>query len=184
VIVNTIQSTISGSTLDTLSTLAITSESSEIIRALALGIAGSGSAAVQVTALGNAISNKIESVITASTVNVAGNLIISAADIAPSVLTGWNLGSQKNRDDVAAALNGSPIDPAANILAVNVSVAASGSVAVNAAVTGNVIANTVKADILDHSSVTTTNNGKVDLSASSKSSLPSLSVWPVPVRWP
>ena len=170
VIVNKVSAAITGSTLDTSSTLTMTAESSELIRALALGISGSGSVAVQVTAMGNAVADTTTAIIEDATVNAAGAVTLTAEDKAPSILSDWNLGSSDNSDTVSTALAGSPIDPDANILAVNISVAGSGVVAVNAQVTGNVIANTVKADIIN-SDVTTTAGGKVALDAESSAGI-------------
>ena len=179
VINNEILSAISGtSTLDTASSLTLTADSSEIIRALSLGIAGSGTVAVQVTAMGNVISNKVLATISGPGTNVhaAGDVILKAQDVAPGILTGWNLGNNaQNKADVNASLSDPLFDPTANIMAVNISVAASGTVAVNAAFTGNVIANTIKADILDHATVHST-GGKVDLEAVSKAGIIGITV--------
>ncbi len=167
VITNSTHAAVGGSSLDTGSTLALTAQSTEIIRALALGIAGSGSAAVQVTALGNAIINSVASTISGSTVSAAEDIVLTARDLAPSVLTPWNLGSEKNEDDVDAALSGSPIDLDANILALNIGVAASGSVAVNAVLTGNDITGSVETAITGSTVTSTTGDIVLDSDAGS-----------------
>jgi hypothetical protein len=144
VIANTIESDIDDSTVSAGTTFELDAETTAIIRAVGIGISGSGSAAVSVSALGNAVANKISALVTGgSTVTSGGNATIIASETAPSVVP-WTAPSS-----VGSALNDSPIDLTADILAVNVSVAGSGTVAVAAAVTGNVIHNTIAADITD-----------------------------------
>ncbi len=147
VIANTIETAVSGSTLDaTAGGIDLTSESSAVIRALAIGVSGSGGVAVQVTAMGNAIANTVKARITGSTVNAAGDVSLLAQDIAPSLIPTWIVPA-----DQAATLNenldGSPVDLTGNILAVMVSVAGTGGVAVNGALSGNAITNTVLTEI-------------------------------------
>lgn len=174
VITNSIDAAVGGSRLDTGSTLTLTAQSTEIIRALALGVAGSGSAAVQVTALGNAIINSVAATISGSTVSASGDIVLTARDLAPSVLTPWNLGSEQNKADVDAALSGSPISLDANILALNVGVAASGSVAVNAVLTGNDITGSVETGITG--SVVTSTAGDIVLDSDASSGIISMTV--------
>ncbi|MBV1719790.1 MAG: hypothetical protein KMY51_07260 [Desulfomicrobium sp.] len=173
-IVNTIETRISGSTLETDSTLSLATESSSIIRALAIGVAGSGSTAVQVSALGNAVANTVKAEISGgSIVTAAGDVTLKASDIAPSMIPNWIVPANR-----AAELNGNlagaPIDLSGNILAAMVSVAASGSVAVNAALVGNVIANTIDAEITD--SVVHSTGGAVDVDALSKAGIMALTI--------
>lgn len=174
VITNSIDAAVGGSRLDTGSTLTLTAQSTEIIRALALGVAGSGSAAVQVTALGNAIINSVAATISGSTVSAAEDIVLTARDLAPSVLTPWNLGSEQNKADVDAALSGSPIDLDANILALNIGVAASGSVAVNAVLTGNDITGSVETGITG--STVTSTAGDIVLDSDAGSGIISMTV--------
>ncbi len=148
VIVNTIEAEVTGSTVDTGSTFTESATSSEIIRALAVGVAGSGGFAVQVSAMGNAIANRVLAEVTDSTVIATGDISISAKDEAPSAIPGWILPAA---DAIALsnATQNSPIPADDNILAVMVGVAGTGTVAVNAVLSGNVIVNTVRTDIID-----------------------------------
>ncbi len=190
VIANTVGTFVTGSTLDTDSSLGMTSESSAIIRSLAIGVAGSGGFAVQVTAMGNVIANTVTSTISAgSMVTAAGDITLSAKDIAPDMTGGLMtaIGSlipddnpdphddnKTTRDKLEDALAGSPIDPTANILSLMVSVAATGGAAVNVALVGNMILNTVDAHIAG--STVHSTGGKIDIDALSKAGILSLTV--------
>ena len=77
-----------------------------------------------------------------STVSAGGDVVVSAIDHAPSVLPDWMLSDEKEAE-LDEDLEGTPIDLNASILAINVSVAGSGTVAVSAALTGNVVTNTI-----------------------------------------
>jgi hypothetical protein len=147
VIANTIESDIDDSTVIAGTTFELDAETTAIIRALGIGASGSGTVAVSVSALGNAVANTISALITnGSTVKSGGNATITASELAPSVIPTWVIPSDQQAA-LTSSLSYSPIDLTADILAVNVSVAGSGTVAVAAAVTGNVIHNTIKADI-------------------------------------
>ena len=173
-IVNTIETLVAGTTLDTDSSLSLNSESSAIIRTLAIGVAGSGSTAVQVSALGNAVANTVRATISGgSTVTAAGDVTLTAKDIAPSLIPDWIVPADR-ADDYTSALDGSPIDLDANILSMMVSVAASGSMAVNVVFVGNVITNRVEAKI--SGSTVHSTAGKVDLDAQSKAGIIALTV--------
>jgi hypothetical protein len=130
----------------------VAATSSSIIRSLGLGVSGGGRGAVSVAALGNAVANTVTATIDNSDVRASGDVIVAARDIAPLVLPSWMLPSEQ-ASAVDHALEGSPIALDANILAVNVSVAGSGQTAVGVALMGNVVANTVKASIVDGSTV-------------------------------
>src|SRR5208283_1024323 len=135
---------------------------------------GSGTVAVQVTAMGNVISNTVTALISGSTVTAAGDITVTAQDIAPSVIPTWMVPAN-TQSTINSDLSGSPIDPTANILALMVSVAGSGTVAVNGAISGNVISNTIEADIIDSSTVQST-GGKLDLEADSKAGIIAVTV--------
>ena len=176
VIANTIETSIEGSTLETAGTLGLDSESSSIIRALAVGVSGSGGFAVQVTALGNVVANNVTATIDDSFVAAEGDVTISASDIAPSLIPFMDAVGDKAPDDDAGddnettkdkledALDGSPLtDLNGNILAVMLSVAGSGGVAVNVGLSGNVVTNTVQATIGDSTVLTgATHSGTYD----------------------
>ncbi|HET57765.1 MAG TPA: hypothetical protein ENN35_04900, partial [Deltaproteobacteria bacterium] len=152
VIANTVSASIENSTVSAGGAVSLTAESEAIIRAVSLGVSGSGAVAVQVTAMGNVIANHVLATITGSTVTAVNDIILEASDIAPSAIPAWMVPADK-MDDINESLEDSPIDLDANIVALNISVAGSGAVAVNGALTGNVIANTVRADIDDASIV-------------------------------
>ena len=151
VITNTINSEINNATVVSGGDVSVTSESSEIIRALAIGVTHSSSTAVSISALGNGIANDITTTILDSTVTAGGNLKVSATDVAPSIIPAWAL-SDEQQTQLDEALEDSPIDLTANILAVMISLAGSGSAAVSGSLLGNVITNTAQASI-DHSTV-------------------------------
>jgi hypothetical protein len=173
-IVNTIETGIFGSTLVTDATLSLTAESSSIIRALAIGVAASGSTAVQVSALGNAVANTVTAAIGGgSFVTAAGDVTLRASDIAPSLIPDWIIPANRAAE-LNSNLEGSPVDLSGNILSAMVSVAASSSVAVNAAVVGNVIVHTTDAYVSD-SEVHST-GGAVDIDALSKAGIVALTI--------
>jgi len=93
-----------------------------------------------------------------SNVTAASDITISAQDKAPSLITGWNVPPDK-QPQIDDALSGSPLDLDGNILAVMLTVAGSALWRSHGVFSGNVISNTIKADIV-HSTVTST-NGKV-----------------------
>ena len=178
---NTVETAITGSTLNTSGALTMSAESSEIIRGFAIGVSGSGGVAVQLTAMGNAIVNSTLSEVTDSTVSAAGDVTIEAQDIAPSLIPGLPSGVQTTIDN---ATSGSPISLSGNILAVMVSVAGTGGVAVNGVLSGNLISNTIRTDIVNstvragvNSSGTVTNaSANVSLSATSSDAIMALTV--------
>jgi hypothetical protein len=92
------------------------------------------------------ITNTVEAEINGSTVSAVGGISLHASDEAPSLLT--VVLPDKVVDLIEQVVPTDVIDLDANILAVMISVAGSGNVAVNAAVMGNVIANTVRARIV------------------------------------
>lgn len=147
VITNTISSEISGSTVTSGEDVSVTSESSEIIRALAIGVTHSSSTAVSISALGNGIANDITASILDSTVTAGGNIEVAALDVAPSVIPAWIL-TDEQQALLDESLEDSSVDLDANILAVMISVAGSGSTAVSGSLSGNVITNTVQASIV------------------------------------
>ena len=173
VITNKVETAIVGSILDTGSTLSLDSESSAIIRTLVIGVSGSGGFAVQVTAVGNVIANTVTASISDSTVTAAGDVTLTASDIAPSAIPDWLVPDNK-KSTLNDAKKDSPVTDLSktNILSVVVGVAGSGLGAVNVTLVGNSITNTVQADILD-SNVTST-AGKVDLNALSSAAIISL----------
>ena len=188
-VTNTIDAAITGSTVaSTSGALTMDAHSSEIIRSLALGISGSGGLAIQVTAMGNAISNHVLAQITDSTVTAYDSVAISAEDEAPSAIPTWIVPSSY-QSSLNSNVNGSS-EPTSildcNILAVVVSIAGTGGVAVNGVVSGNVIANTVRADIIDstvlagyNASRTLVNTGAsayMSLSATSANAIMALTV--------
>ena len=142
---NTVETAITGSTVNTSGALTMSAQSSEIIRGIAIGVSGSGGIAVQVTAMGNAIVNSTLAEVTGSTVTAANSVTISAQDIAPSVIPGLPASVQSS---VNSATSGSPIPLSGNILALMVSVAGTGGVAVNGVLSGNLISNTIRADVI------------------------------------
>ncbi|MBU4319151.1 MAG: DUF4347 domain-containing protein, partial [Proteobacteria bacterium] len=150
VITNTIETEISNTDLMTDATLDLDSESSAIIRTLAIGVSASGGFAVQLTVMGNLVSNDTSALISGSTVTAAHDITLSAQDVAPGAIPfmdaiGEYVMDEQTRDDLADALAGSPVDPTANILSLMVSVAGTGGVAVNGAFTGNMIENDIQA---------------------------------------
>ena len=169
VIANTIESGIAGSVVNTDSSLAMTSESSAVIRALAIGVSGSGGFAVQVTALGNVITNSVTATISGdSLVTAAGDVTLYASDIAPSLIPfmdavgdripdqhgdpndpDYDANAKSPKENLVDSLDGSPIDLTGNILALVVNVAGSGGVAAGVTVLGNKIANVVEAGIVN-----------------------------------
>ncbi|HET58476.1 MAG TPA: hypothetical protein ENN35_08560, partial [Deltaproteobacteria bacterium] len=60
--------------------------SASIIRALAVGVSGSGKVAVSVSALGNAVANDVTTEISGSTVMAGGDVSLTASDIAPEII--------------------------------------------------------------------------------------------------
>ncbi|NLX97528.1 MAG: cadherin-like domain-containing protein, partial [Rhodopirellula sp.] len=148
VITNSITAGIDASTVSSAADVRVNAQSAAIIRALAVGASGAGTVAVGVSALGNAVANDVSATIQGSTVSAGGDVVVSAIDQAPSVLPDWMLSDEKEAE-LDQALEGTPIDLNANILAINVSVAGSGSVAVSAALSGNVITNSIVANIAD-----------------------------------
>jgi hypothetical protein len=124
--------------------------------------------------MGNVVANSVTASIEGgSVVTAAGDITITAKDIAPSIIPDWIVPADR-ADDLTKALDGTPVDLDANILSVMVSVAASGSVAVNAALVGNIIANNVTAEI-SGSDVEST-GGLIDLDALSKAGIIGLTV--------
>ncbi len=158
VITNSISTAISGSTVASEGNVSVASQSAAIIRALAIGVSGSGSTAVSISALGNAVANNVTATIADSTVVARGHVTVAAADTAPSVIPAWML-SDEQKAKLDTALEDSPIDLDANILAVMVSVAGSGSVAVSGALSGNVVTNTIRADIAGSTVLAGVNTG-------------------------
>ena len=138
-----------------------------------IGVAAGGGFAVSVTAVGNAIANTVTALISDSTVTAAGDVTLTAADTAPSVIPAWMVPDNK-KSTLNDAKKDSPVTDLSktNILSVVVGVAGSGLGAVNVTLVGNSITNTVQADILD-SNVTST-AGKVDLNALSSAAIISL----------
>ena len=133
---------------------------------------GAGGVAVNVSVLGNMVTNNVRATIEESDVTAAGDIVVSAQDLAPSVIPAWIVPDQY-QEDLDACLNDSPIDLDANILSATVNVAG-GGVAVNVALVGNLIVNTTAAKI-DNSTVTS-NSGKVELGSDSESGIISLNV--------
>ncbi|MBU4038017.1 MAG: hypothetical protein KKA35_16475, partial [Proteobacteria bacterium] len=179
VITNTIETEISNTDLLTDATLDLDSESSAIIRTLAIGVSASGGFAVQLTVMGNLVSNDTSALISDSTVTADDNITLSAQDIAPGAIPfmdaiGEYVMDEQTREDLADALAGSPVDPTANILSLMVSVAGTGGVAVNGAFTGNMIENDIQATITD-SDVTST-SGNLVLDAESRAGILALTV--------
>ena len=173
VIVNGIATTIDGSTIDAVGSVSLDSESSAIIRAIALGVSGSGAVAVQVTAMGNVIVNSVAARIADSLVEAGGDVLLSASELAPSVIPGWIVPADR-MDEFNESLEDSPLDLDANILALNISVAGSGAVAVNGVFTGNVIVNRVTASIDEAATVIA--DGNVVVASESKAGIISLTV--------
>jgi hypothetical protein len=176
VITNTILAGIDGSTLTAAAAagVGLSAKSSAVIRTVAVGVSASGTVAVQVTAMGNVIANDVTAVISVSTVTAGKDVTVKAEDVPPSLIPAWIVPADR-ADELNDNLAGSPVDLDGNILAIMVSVAASGTVAVNASFMGNVITNDVQA-IIDHSTVTTTNGGKIDLDADSGAGIIALTV--------
>jgi hypothetical protein len=148
---------IGGTTLETGATLDLTSESSSIIRTLAIGVSGSGGFAAQVTAMGNVIANNTSAVISGSEITAEGDININANDIAPTMIplmdaVGSYITDAKTAQALKDGLSGTPFDPTANIISLMVSVAGTGGVAVNGAFTGNIISNNIEALIHDSKS--------------------------------
>ena len=98
--------------------------------------------------MGNAVANTVTSIISGgSTVMAGGDISLLASDKSPSMIPLLDAigslipddnpdpedGNRTSRDKLEEALDGSPIDPSANILALMVSVAGTGGVAVNVA---------------------------------------------------
>ena len=82
-------------------------------------------------------------------------------------------GTGSSHEFINKTLGGS-LDLSGNILALNIGVAAASTVAVNVILTGNVIANTVLANIED--STVTSTLGAIDMDAESKSSILALTI--------
>ncbi len=167
---------IDGSTLTAAAAagVGLSAKSSAVIRTVAVGVSASGTVAVQVTAMGNVIANDVTAVISDSTVTAGKDVTVKAEDVPPSLIPSWIVPADR-ADELNDNLAGSPVDLDGNILAIMVSVAASGTVAVNASFMGNVITNDVQA-IIDHSTVATTNGGKIDLDADSGAGIIALTV--------
>jgi hypothetical protein len=189
VIANTVATEISDSDVDTQASLIMTADASAIIRTLAIGVSGSGAAAVQLTVMGNVIANDVWAKISNSTVTAAGDISLAAEDKAPNVIPFMDaVGDYVPDDDgdpdaedtrstrarLAAAVDGSPVDLDTNILSLMVSVAGTGGVAVSGAFTGNVIANSIEAAI-DNSTVTST-SGNITIDTDSKAGIIALTV--------
>jgi len=170
VIDNTTEALISGLTITDAASLGVLSESSATIRSLALNV-GAGGVTVNIGVLGNMVTSDVRSAITGSTVTADGAILVSAQELAPTdIIPPWIVPTQYQAD-LAASLTGSSAGLDANILAVNVSVAG-GGVAASGALTGNVITNTVQAEINDAG--VTSSAGSVTLDASSSSGITAL----------
>ena len=96
-IVNWTEALISGSTVTDASSLSVLSESSAIIRSLAVNV-GAGGVAVNVSVLGNMVTNNVRSTITGSNVTAAGDIVVSAQDLAPSIIPAWIVPDQYQAD--------------------------------------------------------------------------------------
>ena len=96
--------------------------------------------AVNVSVLGNMVTNNVRSTITGSPVTATGDIVLSAQDLAPSVIPAWIVPDQYQAD-LDKCLKDSPIDLDANILSATVNVAG-GGVAVNVALVGNIALST------------------------------------------
>ena len=148
VIANSTEIELSGTTLTSGGSLSLDAISASIIRTLAVGVSGSGAVAVRLNVLGNAIANSTRAEISGSTITAAGDVLLTAAEESPMMdpLLGVVSKYLMDAETMSAfedALAGTPIDPTANILSLNVSVAGTGGVAINGAFTGNSITNTV-----------------------------------------
>jgi hypothetical protein len=186
VITNNVNSSISGGSTVTagvdgsnnvdnnLANVTLDAISAAIIRTLALGVSATSDVAVQVTVLGNSVSNNVIAEISGSTVLAGGDVSLSASDKAPSSVPPWLVPADRSAE-LNSALVDSPIDLDTNILSLNVSIAGSGAVAINGAFTGNVIANSVRTGISDSTVKAGRNadnsiaNGTADVSLDSQS---------------
>ncbi len=172
-ITNTTEAALTGSHVTGDSSLAMAAESSNVIRAISVGVSASGTVAVSVSGLGNVIHNTLTCLVTGSAVVVAGNVSLLAKDVCPSFIPEWMLPADK-KEELNTALEDSPIDLDCNILAVMVSIAGSGTVAVSGTVSGNVIINSITADIVNSQVVST--SGSVSLYSSTDSGIIALTV--------
>ncbi|MFY9853591.1 MAG: hypothetical protein WAK26_06920, partial [Terracidiphilus sp.] len=152
VITNTINAGIEGgSTVTSDSTIGVSAISESVIRGISLGVSGSGIVAVQVSVMGNVIANTVTAEISGSDVSAAGNISVDAEEKAPDTsVAPPNVGNEQSTltSDVPSS-SAAPINLDANILAVMVSVAGTGIVAVNGAFSGNVITDTVEASVVN-----------------------------------
>jgi hypothetical protein len=187
VIADSVHTVISGSTLNTPSALSLTSESSAIIRTLVIGVSGSGGFALQLTAVGNVITNSIMAEIRNGSNVSAGDISLLATDKepdgAPDMMTAIgglipdnnpdpDNGNKTTKGKLTDSLEDSPIKLlSANILSLVVGIAGSGLGAVNATLVGNFIINTVAAQI---SGSTVNPTGKLELDAISAASIMSI----------
>ena len=176
---NTTATELGDTVLESDGALSLDSTSSAIVRTVAVGVSGSGGAAVQLTVLGNSIANDTSAAISGSTVTTSGDITLSAAEEAPSMVPlmdeiGDYVLDAETKDALEASLSGSPVDLDTNILSLNVSVAGTGGVAVNGAFTGNTITNSVSTEI-DDSTVTST-GGDIILNSTSDAGILALTV--------
>ena len=179
VIANTTVTEIGSTVLESTGAVELDSTSSAIVRSLAVGVSGSGIAAVRMNVLGNAIANDTSAVIDGSSITVAGDVKLSAAEEAPDMLglmdtIGEYLLDDQTKDALEASLSGSAFDPDANILSLNVSVAGTGGVAINGAFTGNSITNNLTTEIAD--STVTSTGGDVILTTTSDAGILAMTV--------
>ncbi|MCK9231126.1 MAG: hypothetical protein M0P18_10660, partial [Syntrophales bacterium] len=149
VITGTVVAEIAGADIDVVGDLSISASSSPVIRSMGIGGSVSGKTAVTVAGLGNVIVNRTEALISGgSMVTAGGDVRLSARDQAGFLLPSWMM-AEETQEELTRLLEDSesPIDLRSSILAVNVSIAGSGQTAVGVSFTGNVVTNTVKADI-------------------------------------
>lgn len=171
VITNSIKTFVSGSTLDSSAgAIAMSAASYAVIRTVDIGVSGSGAFSFQLTAVGNVISNTISSMINSSTVTAKGNVTVTAIDSKEGTFDGLALTSGQQAD-LDTALTDSSFDfDSTNILSIVVGVGISGmGGVVTATATGNVVSNTLQADIIG--STVTSHDGSVVLDASSSADI-------------
>ncbi len=192
-ITNTLTTKVDKTDLNTLGALSLTSHSAAVIRSLALGASGSGTIAVQMTALENVIANKVLATISGSTVVATNDVTLSAKDVAPvpnsfmDAISGYlpdddadpdaaadseaANSSQDNLDETISD-SGLTFDPNANVVSVLIGVAGSGGVAINGTLSENRIANEITATIADAD--VTSDNGDIVVDAQSQAGITSL----------
>ncbi|GFO63477.1 beta strand repeat-containing protein [Geomonas paludis] len=171
-----IQTRVSGSTLDcTDGGLNMSAASSQAVRSVSYGVAGSGGFGLNLAGVGNVVRNSISSRIDGATVRVRGDVNLAAGDGKAGILPPLAIPAQQQAA-IADATADSPLSSetltGSNILSLVVGTAGAGAGALNVALVGNSIGNSIGTAI-SASNVTSTHHD-INLDARSDSGIVAL----------